>query len=162
MRRVQPGERPELDDLIDVYLKELNGHGELPVGPRDAASYGYLPLYWKEPGRHPFFLDAGEERVGFALVREVAAENVIEMSEFYIRPGSRRTGLGKAAAAAIWRRFPGQWRLQLHPKNRAAAHFWPQCIAAFARGEVTAREIVEEDGRRVEYGFVIEPSSTGD
>jgi predicted acetyltransferase len=159
LRRVVHAERAALDRMIDPYLAEIATHREHTVGPTDAASYVYLPLYWEEPGRHPFFIVSRGERVGFVLVRVVKSESVIEMSEFCIQPESRRSGLGRAALAEVWRMFPGIWRLQVHPRNEAAAAFWPRCIAEFASGPVASREVVEEDGRRVEYRFAIAPSS---
>lgn len=158
LHRVAASERLELDPLIDVYLAELSAHRERPVGPTDAASYQYLPLYWREPGRHPFFIQADGERIGFVLVREVAAEAVIEMSEFYIRRESRRSGLGRATLAEVWRRFPGRWRLLVHDQNRAAALFWPKCIGEAATGPIETRPVTWDDGRRTEYTFEVGPA----
>ena len=97
LQRVRESERPELNRLVDVYLAELLTHRDEPVGPTDAASYVYLPLYWAEPGRHPFFIEADGERVGLVLVREVESRSYTKMAEFYVRPQSRRIGVGRAA-----------------------------------------------------------------
>ena len=155
LRRVDRAERSDLVRLVDAYLAELGAHREHPAGPMDAASYVYLPLYWEERGRHPFFIFADGECVGFVLIREIEKEAIIEMSEFYIRPESRRTGLGRAALAEVWHRFPGTWRLQVHPLNRAGSVFWPRCIEEFASGRIDVREVVEEDGRRLQYTFEV-------
>lgn len=153
--RVDERERAALDRLVDAYLAELSTHRDRPIGPTDSAGYVYLPLYWEEPGRHPFFLTSGGRRIGFALVREIPAEGVTQMSEFYIAPDARRGGLGRAALGQIWRRFPGSWELQVHTRNEAASAFWPRCIEQFSRGRVERREVEEEDGRRVQYNFEI-------
>lgn len=155
LQRVVHAERPALELMIDAYLPELAAHRERPVGPIDAASYVYLPLYWEEPGRHPYFIVAGGERVGFVLVRVVEHDAVIEMSDFFVLPACRRGGIGRAALARLWRRFPGAWRLQVHPHNAAAAAFWPGCIEAHTAGEVRVEELTHEDGRRLEYSFEI-------
>ena len=149
--------------LVDASLTELNTHRDEPVGPIDAASYAYLPLYWKEPGRHPFFIDVprgqgsepGELPAGFVLIREVASQSHIEMSEFYVRPESRRIGVGRAALEQVWQRFPGSWRLTVHARNIAGSEFWHRCIHELASGGVVCREILDEDGRRHEYAFEI-------
>lgn len=151
--RVDRDERGALYQLVDAYLAELHGHREQPVGPADASSYEYLPLYWEESGRHPFFILSGAERVGFALIREVARDGTIQMSDFYIRPDARRGGLGRAAVSEIWRRFPGSWELQVHPGNQAASAFWPLCIGQLATGAVQVEEVIQEDGRRLQYNF---------
>lgn len=153
LRRVPELERPALYELVEPHLAEISSHRERKPGPERSAEYEYLPLYWREPGRHPFFTVHGGERVGFVLVREVFRDGVIEMSEFYICPEARRQGLGAAAAAELWRRFPGSWRLQVHRANAPACAFWQRVIEAPASGEIVAREVVEDDGRRCEYGF---------
>ncbi len=155
LRRIVYAERSVLDRLVDDYLAELIVHREIPAGPTDAASYQYLPLYWEERGRHPFFLVTGGTRVGFVLIREVEKESIIEMSDFYVRPTSRRSGLGRAALSEVWRRFPGTWRLQVHPGNAAGIAFWGRCIEESATGNIEVCEVVEEDGRRLQYSFEI-------
>jgi predicted acetyltransferase len=82
------------------------------------------------------------------------------MSDFYIRPQSRRAGAGRATVAEVWHRFPGMWRLQLHPLNLAASAFWPRMIEGFATGIITSREVVEDDGHRREYSFEIPSADT--
>ncbi len=159
LHSVPLADREELEALVDRYLEELDALRDLPVGPSDARSYEYLPLYWEEPGRHPLFLVSRGERVGFALIREIFDDATIQMSEFYIRPEWRRRGLGRAAVGEIWRRFPGSWELQVHPGNPAAAEFWARCIGEVESGSVTKREVVEADGRRVQYDFVIDPAA---
>ena len=96
LHSVDRSERGALEGLVDAYLAELHGHRELPAGPVDARGYAYLPLYWEEPGRHPFFLLSRAERVGFALIREVPGEATIQMSDFYVRPDARCAGVGRS------------------------------------------------------------------
>ncbi len=155
MVRVGEKDRAELEDLVDAYLVELATYRDRPVGATNAADYAYLPLYWSEPGRHAFFFDTEHSRAGFALIREVRDEGVIQMSEFYVRPPCRRRGVGRAAVEAIWARFPGSWELQVHVRNQVASAFWLGCIQALATGPIRATEVVEEDGRRTQYGFEI-------
>jgi predicted acetyltransferase len=51
-----------------------------------------------------------------------------EVAEFYVVPESRREGVGCAALASIWRRFPGDWELQVHSRNSDAVRFWLSCV----------------------------------
>ena len=141
--------------MVDVYLAELAGHRERPVGPVRAAEYRYLPEYWREAGRHPFFIVDEGRRVGFVLVREVLDAGFTEMSDFFVERAHRRAGTGRAALAQLWPRFPGRWELQVHPRNEAASRFWPRCIAEFAHGPVRRSEVTAEDGQRVQYEFEI-------
>lgn len=151
--RVHEIDRPALWALVDEYLLELANHREIPVGPTTAADYRYLPAYWSEPGRHPFFVTRSGERVGFLLVREVPAEGVIQMSDFYVQPTSRRSGIGREALERVFRRFPGAWELQVHRRNRPGLAFWSRSLEALCPGPIRVAEVVEEDGRRMQYNF---------
>lgn len=153
--RVHEEDRAVIGELLDEYLPELARHRERSTGAIDAASYKYLPLYWTDSGRHAFTIVVEGQLAGFLLVRQVGegAAPVSQVSEFYVRPSFRRRGVGRAAARAIWERFPGAWELQVHGRNAGAAAFWRTCIEEIADGSVEVREVVEEDGRRVQYNF---------
>ena len=153
LRRIHPSERSMLEGLMDAYLAELAATTGTETG--DAASYEYLPLYWREPERHPFFVFIGGICVGFALIRELREESAMQMSEFYVRPECRRRGLGRAAVDEIWRRFPGAWRLEVHCRNQHAVVFWSQCIREFASGNIEVSETLEDDGGHIHYSFDI-------
>jgi predicted acetyltransferase len=155
LRRIEESERASVCRLIDDYFAELAGYQERAIGPVDAAGDQYLPLYWTEPTRHPFFVELNGKAVGFVLVRVISdpAADVAELAEFYIQPGWRRQGLGRHAAIAALNRFPGRWQLQVALKNHIAAAFWPRCIEAVASGVVSREEFESEDGRRVRYRF---------
>ena len=147
-----------IERLLDSYLKELSPHREIAAGTTDAASYPYLPLYWEEPDRFPFTLWRDGEVAGFALVRRIIEREcgpVMQMAEFYVVPAHRRQGLGSAAAAALWRRFPGAWEFQVHAPNQAAQRFWRRCIDANAVAESRVEEVAAHDGRRSQFSFEI-------
>jgi hypothetical protein len=100
--------------------------------------------------------------VGFAFIRDPASTGSAEhqLAEFYIEPDSRRLGIGRRAAAAIWRRFPGQWELQVHARNSAAVQFWASCAEAEAGEAPQLREVQAPDGRRVQFGFRVSGGPT--
>src|SRR5262245_8231776 len=148
-------EREALYELVDQYLAELMKHRDVAVGPANALAYKYLPLYWEEAGRHPFYITSRGARVGFALVREVPKAGIIQMSDFFILQHARRSGIGQLAVAELWRRFPGSWELQVHPLNEAAVSFWRKCIETLSTGLVRTQKVQEEDGCRVQYNFEI-------
>jgi len=158
IERIGRESRAALSAMVDEYLAELHRHRERPIGATTAAAYRYLPLYWSEAGRHPFFVRSGDQRVGFALVREVADLALTQMSDFYIRPDARRSGVGQRAVAELWRRFPGAWELQVHPRNAAASAFWPRCIELASSGSVLVTTVEEADGLRTQYNFEIPPA----
>src|SRR6266496_243561 len=103
LRKIGERETASLHRWVDAYFSEVAKFRERTIGPTDAAGYRYLPLYWTEPARHPFFIQTDGTAVGFALVREVVAEPTpfSELAEFFIQPHSRRAGVGRRAARAV-------------------------------------------------------------
>jgi predicted acetyltransferase len=150
-----PEHRGVIAPLLDDYLQELADHRERAVGATDACSYPYLDAYLSEPGRHAFLIRCDGEVVGFALIREPASTGgpVSQVAEFYVTPGRRRLGVGRQAAAAIWRRFPGAWELQVHARNAAAVRFWASCVKSAAQEPPEVSEIHAEDGKRLQFNF---------
>ena len=155
LQRIAEREAASLYRWVDAYFAEVAKFREHTVGPVDAAGYRYLPLYWTERVRHPFFIKSDGTVVGFALVREVDAEAApfTELAEFFIQPVSRRAGVGQSAARTVWQSFPGQWELQVALGNTPPAAFWRTCIQAVASGAVSRDEFLGEDGRRIRYRF---------
>jgi predicted acetyltransferase len=151
----RPEHRGVITALLDDYLQELAGHRERAVGATNARSYPYLDAYFSEPGRHAFLIRCDGEVVGFALIREPVSTGspVSQVAEFYVTPGRRRLGVGHAATAAICRRFPGAWELQVHARNAAALRFWASCVRASAQALPVEREIQAEDGKRIQLTF---------
>ncbi len=158
LRRIPQREGPALSARMDAYLAETARYRQRPVGPVSAAGYRYLPLYWTERTRHPFFIEFNGAVAGFALVRELLEESApaTELAEFYVEPASRRAGVGGRAAREVWRRFPGRWQLQVALGNRPAAAFWARCIADAASGPVCREPFPGEDGPRLRYRFAVE------
>ena len=146
-----------INSLLDEYLLELGSYRDVPSGATTSASYPYLDAYWSEPGRHAFIIQYGGHSVGFALIRDPTSTKsaVYQLAEFYIKPESRRLGIGRRAVCAILKRFPGQWELQVHTRNSAAVQFWESCIKAVAGELFQRREIQTRDGWRVQFHFSV-------
>ena len=53
------------------------------------------------------------------LVRRHRESASHELAEFYVAPGSRRRGIGRAAARAAFGLHPGWWHLQILGDNAA-------------------------------------------
>jgi predicted acetyltransferase len=113
-----PKEKPLLSAMLDSNLRELGA-------PR---KYPYFESYWSDPARYPFVITSGGRTAGFALVRRLNAGNEVEMAEFYVAPEFRRAGIGRAAAKALFARFPGKWRISVLGSNTTGALFWSQAV----------------------------------
>lgn len=146
-----------ISSLLDEYLRELSQHRDVPIGATDSANYRYLGAYWSEPGRHAFLIKQGSLEVGFAFVRDPTSTRaaVHELAEFYINPESRRLGIGRHAALAIWNRFPGEWELQVHSRNAGAVQFWTSCAEQAQGIPPEIREVQAEDGQRLQLNFSV-------
>lgn len=86
--------------------------------------YAYLPLYWTEPGRFPYFLLADGQIAGFALVRTLDDSPLFEMAEFCVSKLHRGLAVGTSAAQALFAKHQGHWRLTVMPDNQAGLQFW--------------------------------------
>jgi predicted acetyltransferase len=115
-----PIERAEvLGSLLQEYLAELGANTDYP----------YLPLYWSEVGREPYLFFVEGRVAGFALVRAVEG-GVREIAEFWVAPGHRRLGIGRAAAHELFQANPGEWFVSSYPGSAAAEMFWRNVIPA--------------------------------
>jgi predicted acetyltransferase len=74
------------------------------------------------------------------------AENVWDMTEFFVLRGYRRRGIGTHIAHEMWRRFPGLWEVHVMESNIWAHEFWALTIAAFT-GAAIHPDRVEIDGK---------------
>lgn len=129
-------EQPILANLIQLYAHDFSEFHDIDPGPDGRFVYEPLPLYWLEPGRHPFLLRMDSQLAGFALVKNGSPVSggaaIWDMAEFFILRRFRKRGIGTDAAHNLWRRFPGGWEIRLMESNRPACQFWERSIAAFA------------------------------
>ena len=147
--------------LLDEYLRELSSYCEGSIGATDSTNYPYRDAYWSEPGRHAFFIQRSGCVVGFAFVRDPISTKltVHEIAEFYVKPESRRQGVGRRAVLAIWQRFPGQWEVQVHARNSGAVQFWTLCAEEVATEAPQVRELQANDGRRIQFNFNVQQTA---
>jgi predicted acetyltransferase len=142
---------PILANLLELYAHDFSEFHGIALGEDGRFGYRSLPLYWSEPGRHPFLVRIKGKLAGFALVKkgsEISGkENVWDMAEFFVLRGFRRSGFGTHIAHEVWKRFPGAWEVRVMQSNVSANHFWGHAISMFA-GEVIHPVEVEKDGER--------------
>jgi len=157
LKLVPVDQKKELAGLMDVYLKEHHQFKQLAKGPESTKDYIYFDAYWEEAGRYPFFIYSENNCAGFVLVRTVnSIESVFyQVSEFYIIPECRLSGLGRRAIEQVWHEFPGDWELDVVKNNHAARQFWSQCCEQFSKGRVTVEEVQAEDGAHFRYNFSV-------
>ena len=128
-----------LSDLLELYMLELSEIFPLEVGANGRFQYGKLSLYWSEPEkRFPFLIRSGAQLAGFVFATRgsLATDDPehLDVAEFFVLGGYRRTGVGRQAAFLLWNRLPGQWVVRVSEANRAALPFWQTTIQQYARG----------------------------
>jgi predicted acetyltransferase len=136
-------DRPTLANLMQFYLYDRSEMVPEDVDEQGCFHYPSLDLYWTEAGRYPFLIRAEERLAGFALVdRGGWLNNSIDghmIAEFFILRMYRRSGIGRAAAAQLFDRFPGPWEIASPATNVPAQAFWRSTLQGYTGG--TYREI---------------------
>lgn len=137
-------------------LLELNAHDFSEFDGRDVSEHGefgyrYLDHYWTEPDDRQVLLIRYDDLVaGVALVRRGVPH---EVAEYFILRKFRRRGVGREAARAVLRTWPGRWQTHEVPGNDAAVSFWRTAIpVAFTE---------DADERGTTQHFVIGDSVNG-
>src|SRR5450631_1295289 len=97
-----PEQEPILVNLLQLYIHDFSEFLDVEVGPDGRFGYPDLPLYWREPDRHPFLVHADGKLAGFALVKKAPAasdaEMVWDLAEFFVLRTYRRQRVGLEAA----------------------------------------------------------------
>jgi predicted acetyltransferase len=144
-----PEQEPVLSNLLELYAHDFSEFTGLRLGADGRFGYEHLPLYWKEPDRHPFLITVDGALAGFVLVRKVSQVSgdveTWDVAEFFIARGYRRLRAGTKAAHEVWRRFPGKWEVRVMNRNRSAREFWARAVGEFL-GRTVAPIPYERDG----------------
>jgi predicted acetyltransferase len=139
-----------LSNLLSLYLHDFSEVLGGAPGPDGRFVYDRLPLYFAEPGRTALLVRADGSLGGFALVSRgsvvTGAPDVWDLSEFFVVRGLRRRGVGRTAASAVFRRFPGPWEVRALERNAGAVAFWTQVISQHTRRAFEVQPWVSENG----------------
>ena len=116
-------------NLIQLYLHDMTEFMPFPVGADGRYAYGFLDRFW----RFPYFIMAGDEIAGFALVIDecplTGRSPCFFMAEFFVLKAYRWQGNGKAALDLLLTAHPGQWHIAVPHANTAAQSFWAKSLA---------------------------------
>jgi predicted acetyltransferase len=134
-----PGEAARLAQLVELYLHDMSETFPIEAGEDGRFGYPDLASYWTEPDRRfPFLIRAHGRVAGFALVTAGSPASdepgVHDVAEFFVLRRARRTGVGRAAAFALWDRFPARWTVRVAEANRAGIAFWPGTVSEYCGG----------------------------
>ena len=131
-----------LENLLELYMHDLSVAFPIELGANGRFGYRRLGQYWAEPeGRFAFLIRYEGRLAGFALVTRgspVAEDpDVLDVAEFFVIRGVRRSGVGKRAAHLLWQALPGDWTVRASEGNPGAVPFWARTVAEFSAGAAT-------------------------
>jgi predicted acetyltransferase len=130
-----PEQEPILANLLELYAHDFSEFHDLEFGADGRFGYKDLPLYWRDPNRHPFLVTVDDRLVGLVLVKRGSGisdtQTIWDMAEFFVVRGYRRRGIGTEVAHQVWTRFPGTWEVRVMQSNHSAQHFWEHAITTF-------------------------------
>jgi predicted acetyltransferase len=141
-----PADAPLLANLLELYIHDLSEIFPIALGADGRFGYDKLPLYWSEPGQRFAFLVRAAGRVaGFVLATRGSPASddpeALDVAEFFVLRGDRRSGIGRRAALLLWEHIPGRWVVRVSEANRAGLPFWKSVVAEYTRGEFSEREL---------------------
>lgn len=158
LARATPADAKLLENLLELYIHDLSEIFPIQPGPDGRFGYERLALYWSEPATRHAFLIQGELGVaGFALVTRGSPASddpdVLDVAEFFVLRGQRRSGVGRAAAMALWDELPGSWVVRVSQANRAGIPFWSEVIRAYSGGSFSERTLPGNPNPWRVFGF---------
>jgi len=123
---VDTAHKEQLRQMLSAYLEELSQYGDADL------TYRFFDSYWSDSDRWPYFIEKGDETVGFILLNTWSPSQKgtdYAIAEFYIFPEFRGVGVGKSAFARLLNSRPGMWELSVMLRNKAAKAFWTRTLA---------------------------------
>ncbi len=140
-------QQPILANLLELYAHDFSEFLDIELDADGRFGYPDLPLYWRDPGRHPFLITCGGKLAGFILVKRAPGDDAVwDMAEFFVVRSYRNHGIGTNVAHKVWRRFPGRWQVRVMESNRPANRFWERAVRGFA-GEAVRSASIETHGK---------------
>lgn len=128
-----PEDREVLYRLLQYSLYEESVYDGNEMGEDGLFAYPWFDAYFLEEGREAYLIRKSGKLAGFALIRRTASGH--SMAEFLVLPPYRRRGVGRAAALACFRRYPGAWEVAPSQGSEAAFRFWQRVIAGYTGKE---------------------------
>ena len=135
-------EKKTIFDLLQPYLDELSHFPGEKVDYKDENGtyhYPYLDAFWRESERYPYLLLSDKKIAGFALARQ--ERDHWEMAEFYVLPEFRRHGLATTCSRYIFKKHPGEWRINFNKYNQAGSAFWQKLARLLSNGDILTGEL---------------------
>jgi predicted acetyltransferase len=131
---------PILGNLFELYAYDFSE--QLPLRLKASGRFELAPgeVWWTRADHFAYFIQLRGELAGFALVRAGSsvtnASEVMDVAEFFVLRSVRGQGIGKLAAHALFRAFPGAWEIRVRRTNVAAMRFWSRVAESWVQQPV--------------------------
>ena len=126
-------QKPELRDMLSIYLGELSQYGDVDL------EYRYFDSYWLDKNRWPYLIVKDQRSAGFALINTWSSSGKgtdFAIAEFFVLPEFRRSSVGRLAFASVLGTHSGFWELSVMSNNDAGKAFWQRALATVDVSEV--------------------------
>lgn len=156
--------QPVIENLLQLYIHDMS---ELFAGtPRceieaDGRFHSSIDVgkWWRDEDHIALLVRVDGRLAGFALLNAAAHSGTPvdhNVAEFFIVRKHRRSGVGMAAAHAMFNRYPGRWEAAVMRANAGALAFWARCIAAHpGAGAITREDCTDQRWNGTLFGFNI-------
>ena len=144
LERGEPSQRETLANLVQLYIHDFNDFlpPERKIGMKEDGRFAdvlRLDDYWTQADRAVWFIRAGEQLAGFALLnRHSHCNRQVDhnMGEFFVARPFRRDSIGARAAIDVIWMHKGQWEIAVGVRNAPALAFWPKVVAASSVSQI--------------------------
>lgn len=137
-----------LDNLFELYAYDFSEHTPLQLEASGRFEVTPGAAWWTRHDHFGYLIKVGAQLAGFALVRTgsrvTSRADVMDVAEFFVPRGMRGRGIGRSAAHALFRAFPGTWEVRVRRTNVGALAFWSRTIAAWVRHPVASEPFHSE------------------
>lgn len=126
---------PALGNLFELYVHDFSEHVPIQIKPSGRFEITPGDEWWTRDDHFAYFIGLRGELAGFALLRARSrvtdTPGVMDVAEFFVLRGIRRRGVGRLAAHALFRAFPGPWEVRVRRTNVAAMQFWSRAVESW-------------------------------
>jgi predicted acetyltransferase len=127
-----------LRNLLELYAHDVSEYVPLELKPNGRFEVPVVDDgWWTSDDRFPFFIRRNDHLAGFALVKRgsrlTGDADVMDMVEFFVVRGARRSHVGTSAAHSLFAKFPGRWEIRVKPTNVPANRYWARVLEAWSQ-----------------------------
>ena len=132
--------RQLLENLLQLYAYDFSEFTNDEIGELGNYDFGrLLRYYWNGQSPDPYVIKVEGNIAGFVMVKKKEFNGIDyeSIAEFFILKKYRKSGIGKEVAQMVFRKFSGNWYVDVIQSNHPACSFWEKVIDDFCEGKYT-------------------------